>query len=358
MTEFYKRPYQVPQEDSWEGNLGYMRDIEVPQISDVQREQLDQEITRDEVQRAIKVLKLGKTPGTDGISTDFYQFFKDKLQNYLLKLYHEIAQDQIFHLSVRRGIITLIEKQGRDPRELRNWRPISLLNTDLKIFSKIIALRLQQVTSEIIHHSQVGFIQHRYIGENIIKLLNIMEYCENNQKSAILISFDFEKAFDKISWKATYTALEAFNFGVNFVNLVKTLYNQPLSCVINNGFTGEYFELQRSTRQGDPASSLLFAIIVEFLGIKIRLNPHIKGVNLRNYEIKAAQYADDIWTILEPNEQNINNLLQEITELEHFSGLNVSFEKSAAMVIGPLRETDPKYYTTKQLAWTKREINI
>ena len=358
MTSFYEELYGKSKYNKKEGDKSYMEGIDFPKITNIMRMNLEVQISQKEIREAVFALKKGKTPGNDGIPAEFYQKFYHKLETFLTELYLEIVDAGIFHLSARRGVITLIEKQDRDPRLLKSWRPISLLNSDLKVYSKIIALRLQSVISHIIHKTQVGFIKGRFIGENIVRLLNIIDYCENNKKSAILISFDFEKAFDKVSWKSMYTALELFNFGPYFVGLIKTLYNKPLSCIINNGWTGNYFELHRSTRQGDPASALIFAIVVELLGIKIRLRADIKGINLGNYEVKAAQYADDLWTVLEPGEENINNLLKELAAFESFAGLNINYEKSVATVLGPLRDTDPKYYTMKQMSWTKKEIRI
>ena len=358
MTSFYSNLYKQENTGN-QGSPDYVEGINIPKITDQMKQKLDEPITEIELSTALKNMKDGVAPGNDGIPPEFYKMFWSKIKSFMLELYEEIVKEGLFHLSARRGIITLIEKQGRHPLQLKNWRPISLLTGDLKLFSKVITHRLQTVVSDLIHTSQTGFMAGRFIGENIIKLLNMIDYCNNNKQSGILISFDFEKAFDKISWKALFRTLELFNFGDYFINLVRTLYNKPMSCVMNAGFTGDYFTLERSTRQGDPSSALLFALVVELLGIKIRTRVDIKGIQLdKKYELKAAQYADDIWTFLEPNQQNVNNLLEEMQKFESFSGLNINYEKSIAMIIGPLRDSDPKFYTIKSLCWAKREIKI
>ena len=70
-------------------------------------------------------------------------------------------------LSQKQAIITLIKKKGKDCSLLENWRPISLLNVDAKIMSKVIAARIKNVLPYIIHHNQTGFIKDRYIGETV-----------------------------------------------------------------------------------------------------------------------------------------------------------------------------------------------
>ena len=70
-------------------------------------------------------------------------------------------------ISQRRGIITLIPKPNKDTTVLDNLRPISLLNTDYKILTRVIAKRLEKVLPKIINPDQTGYIKNRYIGENV-----------------------------------------------------------------------------------------------------------------------------------------------------------------------------------------------
>ena len=69
--------------------------------------------------------------------------------------------------SQKQAVITLIEKKGKDRTFLENWRPISLVNVDAKIMSKVIASRIKNVLPGIIHHNQTGYVKDRFIGETI-----------------------------------------------------------------------------------------------------------------------------------------------------------------------------------------------
>ncbi len=60
----------------------------------------------------------------------------------------------------------------------------------------------------------------------------------------ILLSVDFEKAFDSLNWKFLYKTLEKVHFGKNFINYVKTMYNGIESTILNNGNTGKFFKLE------------------------------------------------------------------------------------------------------------------
>ena len=129
------------------------------------------------------------------------------------------------------------------------------------------------------------------------------------------------------------------------------MHKNPLSAVINDGFTDKWFPLQKSTRQGDPAGPLILALVAEMLGIKIRNNVKIVGIETENYTFLSEQYADDLWVALELMQQNLNNLLEEVEEFSKFAGLKINYDKTAVLRLGPLRKTNAKFYTQRQLHW-------
>lgn len=108
--------------------------------------------------------------------------------------------DGYLHLSARRGVITLLPKPNKDLLEIKNWRPLTLLNVDYKIMAKVIAFRIKEVLPSIIHHDQTGFMANRYIGENIIKSIDLIDYAEEKNIPALIFTIDFEKAFDMVEW--------------------------------------------------------------------------------------------------------------------------------------------------------------
>ena len=145
-------------------------------------------------------------------------------------------------ISQRRGIITLIPKPNKDTTVLDNLRPISLLNTDHKILTKVIAKRLEKVLPKIINPDQTGYIKNRYIGENVsFNFRHHDRYTEENNMPGIALYIDFRKAFDTIEWDFINNCLKKFNFGPDIQNWVKILHNKVCSCVLNNGSASEFF---------------------------------------------------------------------------------------------------------------------
>ena len=155
-----------------------------------------------------------------------------------------------------------------------------------------------------------------------------------------------------------YESLHVFGITDEFIDLIKILYTNPTSTVINNGFWSEWINPNRGTRQGDPISSLIFTATAEVLGIKLHANIKIAGIDTGGDVLLNVQYADDTWLALEANEENINNALNELKKYEEYSGLTINFDKSTAFILGPLRDTDAKFYTMKQLFWSNGPIKI
>ena len=130
-----------------------------------------------------------------------------------------------------------MKKTGRDPLYLKNWRPLSLLNVNNKILVQLISNRIQVPLSCVIGEDQSGFLRNRYVGDNILDAVSIIEHVKRKNIDAMLISFDFEKAFDLIEWNILFETMRFFNFGDTIISMIKMLYTDIESCVMNNSIT-------------------------------------------------------------------------------------------------------------------------
>ena len=203
------------------------------------------------------------------------------------------------------------------------------MNVDLKIASKALALRIKPVLKNVICHDQTAYIKDRYIGESVRLVQDIIEYVDREEEEAILFSTDIEKAFDSVNHDFIFATLEKFGFGPEFIQWVKTLLKNGQSCVMNNGISTGYFNLERGTRQGDPLSAYLFILAFEVLF----LQDNIEGISINEFIIKLTAYADDAYYFIK-NIQSLQGLFQIFGVFEEFSSLKINPEKCEACWIG------------------------
>ena len=120
----------------------------------------------------------------------------------------------------------------------------------------------------------VTYIKGRFIDHNIKTIIETIQCTAQKDQQAYLLFLDFEKAFDKLDHKYLINALHSFGFGINVLQWIKFLYiyTDIQSCVLNNGFTSQYFQIMAGTRQECPISALLFIVVVECLAVYIKVN--------------------------------------------------------------------------------------
>ena len=235
----------------------------------------------EECKKALDTFEGDKTPGEDGFTVEFYKIFLNLIGQDLVASFNAAYEVNELSISQRRGIVTLIPKEEGSLLELKNWRPITLLNVDCKIATKAIAKRIEPYLPTLIHSDQTGFIKGRYIGENIRLIEDVMEYTKVHNIPGILIALDFKKAFDSLEWGYIMKTLDAFNFGTSIKRWISTFYSNIESAVINNGFLTNWFKPSRGVRQGCPLSPFLFILSAELLANKIRQDTKIKGIKMK-----------------------------------------------------------------------------
>ena len=312
-------------------------------------------LTIDECTKAIKAMKNGKSPGNDGFTAEFYKFFWIDIKYLVLDSLNYAYVKGELSIDQKRGIITLIPKKGKNRFILKNWRPISLLNTDYKLLTKCLSFRLQAVLPKIIDNDQTGFLKDRYIGENIRTISDLIEYTSLKNKPGYILLIDFEKAFDTIRWSYLYKCLNFFNFGEMFIHWVKVIYSNIESTVINNGHTSQYFKLSRGIRQGCPVSPYLFIIAVEVMAIYIRQSKDIKGIWVGNTEFKISQLADDTGMFV-LDIQSIKNVIKCLEDFKEISGLKLNVDKTIGKPIGSLTGIELDSLENIGIIWTNDSI--
>lgn len=257
----------------------------------------------------------------------------------------------------KRGAIKIVFKNG-ERNLIKNYRPITLLNIDLKIVTKALAKRLSTVLPTLIHPNQTC-VPGRHIENNIHLIQNLIDHINENDGELALIFIDQEKAFDRMSHSFIFKTLSRFGFGQNFIEWVKIICNGTKSFVKVNGYETEEFDIERGVRQGCPLSGFLYVLTAEVLSTYIRKNKKIKGYrykmkNLESLEHKIVQYADDT-SVCVSNLISLHELFKVFAKFEKATNAKVNKDKTKALWVGKWRSRNDKPLGLK---WTNNYVKF
>ena len=191
-------------------------------------------ITVEEALVALKGMARRKTPGSDGLSAEFFLKFWNVLGSDLVQVLNTSHEYGTLPSSMRKSLITLLFKKG-DRLDMKNWRPISLLNIDYKLCARDLAGRLLKVIHLVVHRDQSCSVPGRYIGD-VSFLHDIIDISSELFIPAAILSIDQEKAFDRVDWSFLILVLEKMGFGPSFISWIRLLYYNIRCSVLVNGY--------------------------------------------------------------------------------------------------------------------------
>lgn len=319
---------------------------------------LEGKITYAELLQALKSMKNDKSPGLDGFTAEFFKFFWIDLGLFVLRSINYGYEHGSLSITQKQGVITCLPKPDKNRNFLKNWRPISLLNVVYKLASSVIANRIKTVLGSLVNGDQKGFIPGRCIAENVRLIYDVLFETKNQELPGLILSVDFEKAFDTVSWKFIESVLKYFNFGPSIISWIKLFQTGSESCIIQNGFISDFFNLKRGCRQGDPVSPYVFILCAEILGKMLRKNKNVKGISINMKEFLLSQYADDTQIFLDGTEKSLQETLRVLDNFYLISGLKINIEKTKAIWIGSLSNSDQRVCRNYQLDWTQGPFKI
>jgi exonuclease III len=325
-VRFYKELYSAVPTDR--GAQDRLLDLLDRKLSDEQSNSCEGDLLEGECLAALKTLRNGKTPGSDGLPKEFYMCFWELLKDDLLEMLNNCLSDGVMPDTLRQAIITLLFKKN-DPEYLKNWRPISLLNVDYKILTKVLVNRVKPVMSSVVDSDQCCSVPGRSSEDNATILRDITDYLEVHERQACaFLSMDQEKAFDYVDWDFLGRVLAKMNFGPKLRAMIKCIYTDIQSAILSNGYVSPSFQVARGVRQGCPLSPLLFVLVAEVFGQAIRKSSEISGFRIPGgREVKISQYADDN-TCIVTNSYGILKVIDIFHEYGRASGARLNTSKT------------------------------
>jgi len=334
IRSFYSKLYEERKDESKdrknEDNTFFKH---CPKLSDTQKSQMDAEVSLKELEAALISCK-DSAPGQDGIPYSVYKQYWKMLGKFIKEAWDHSIQTGKMPPSHIETIITLLPKEGKNLKEIKNWRPIALSNCDAKIITKALATRMAKVLNDIIDSSQTAYIPGRSVMDNIRCNMYVKKYCRENKLDAILTSLDAKKAFDSVNHKYIDKVLEKYGFGDEFRKYFRVLYSNLKSRIMVNGHLTEDFNIGRGVKQGDALSCGIFILCIDPLLRNINNNQKIKQIVIpvnkdgKVLAHKASGYADDIAIISKNDRESVKEIFNEYQRLTKLSGLELNAEKT------------------------------
>ena len=225
------------------------------------------------------------------------------------------------------AIITMIPKNG-EITILKNWRPISLLCSDYKILTKILAIRLEQILQTTTSKEQNCGITNQLIFLNLLAIRELISFVNDKKQKTFIISIDQEKAFVKVDRDLLFKTMKKPGYSNSFIQIIKNLYKDTQALIINSSYLFQQFDIKRGVRQGSPLSLLQYIIYGELINVNIKKNKKIKGIKIPNKkELKISQFAVDT-NLITINEESITEIIQFFKKYKEASGATINKNKT------------------------------
>ena len=284
-------------------------------------------------------------PGLDGIHYGFWKKLMsvlDSLQDSTTpprtfwSVFIDVTEDIALRGSSCGGFkdanISLFYKKG-DPTLVSNYRPISSMNTDCKMYTNLINSRLAPWAIKKLHPDQKGFVPGRLMNEHTQLATEVAHLCDATEMPGFIVGLDQAKAYDRVDQSWLLSVLDAFSLLKELTLLIGDLISNCKSRVrINSGYS-PYVTLKRGVRQGDLLSCLLFNFSIEPLAIRLRRQ--VKGLRVLGLNpVRVMLYADDVNLFL-GEEDSIQEVSKCLEKASYTIGLKFNMDKTDVKLVGP-----------------------
>ena len=287
--------------------------VDFPHLSATEAAGCEGCIKEDEIREALKSVTI------DGLPNEVYLTLSHMFVPLLATIDNNWMRQGSIPRRFTRGIVKLLRKNKHGGDGISNFHPLTMLNTDLKILSKILANCLQTVLPSVICPEQTCAVNGKTIQDSLHLVRTIVENVDGN---AVLINLDQPKAFDRVDHAFQETILSVASFGLHFRTWIHLLYASPGVMEEVNGVRSEPFTLSRLIRQGCPLSPMLYILALEPFLRKLKANPALRGLTLPGSSMLVTSSAE------------VEEVSKEIRRYEVVTGAKINRKKSVGLWLG------------------------
>jgi hypothetical protein len=324
-SDFYKDLYtsKLPIRDEISSPASGNFDHEVP------------EITLEEIKSAIAMMKTNKSYGDDGLPIDLLKVCDDSILMRLKNLFNDFLKNEQVPSDWHVSKIILIFKKG-DKKDIKNYRPISIITHVSKLFCKIILNRIDQELDDSQSRDQAGFRKTFSTSDHLLVVSQIMEKYQEYQKPIHIAFIDYTKAFDCVETSCLIDALRDQKVKEKYIRMINHLYSEATARIQMDNQSSATFNLGRGVKQGDPLSPKLFNCLLEYLFKN--LNWKEKGIAINEKWLSNLRFADDV-ALFSESKDDLLAMIEDLRSISSTAGLEINMDKSKIIT-----NTDEKEY--------------
>ena len=287
------------------------------------------EISRQEVLKALGALKNGKATGVDNIPAEALKEGGDVIVDRLHQLLNLVWTQEEIPTDWKKGLLVKLPKSG-DLTHCGKWRGITLLSIPSKVLTRIILERMKDAVDRELRDEQAGFRKERCCTDQIATLRVIVEQTIEWQSSLYVCFVDFEKAFDSIDRQTIWEIIRHYGVPEKIVNITRLLYEDYSCQVIHDGRLSEEFQVTTGVRQGCLLSPLLFLVVLDWV-TKTAYARSRKGIQWTlTQKLEDLEFADDL-ALLSHRLQDMQEKVDALSEVAKRVGLKISQEKTKVL---------------------------
>ena len=296
--------------------------------------ELDKDISENEIRYAINDIKLGKSAGYDSICGEFLKYSEKLILPFFLNLFNKVFNLGAYPKTWSFSIICPIYKNG-DRSKTDNYRGISLLSVVSKVFSNILYKRLYNWIEKNgkISNEQAGFRRNFSTIDHIFTLVSLIRHRMQTNKGKVYVAFiDYHKAFDNVNKENIWKKLKEIGVSTKLLNMLKAMYKSVRASVRWNGIISEPFDCPKGLKQGCILSPLLFSLLIDEVAAYI-YSKGMHGIQILSNakEIFCLLFADDV-ALLATSPHGLQNQLNNLATKSKELGLTVNLKKTKIMV--------------------------
>lgn len=295
--------------------------------------------TTKEYRDVIKSMSNNSCPGISTEPKILYEFLFNFVPNFSTRAFnhiHCIDIDKSPFSSIKDRNIVFINKKGSDPKLAKNLRGICMMETMYKISSKSLNCKVKPYLDQIVHPDQHGFIPGRHMHTASVSMTATMNYIKKHEINAQLVSFDIQRAFDRVLPEVLHRILKHIFPSGNFADSWINLISKGRFRAIANNCVSEFIDIILGTPQGGPSAATLYDI-VHHIFLSCLDSKLFKAISLHvnSKIIPAAAFADDSWKFYcFKNNTDVEKVFTLLSKLEETTGLKVNFTKTKILTNG------------------------